>query len=121
LNPDEIQRRKRQSDQVFRSIKRYTYKTTKQDVNDLIQESTIGGKKGGPSSFGGSLGGNSKMESIDDDDSKNFTKQIKEDIKKEQKALLLMAQEIKDKTFKTPQNLFFHPLGSGLPSITNRG
>ena len=45
--------------------------------------------------------------SVDEDGMKQFKKQVFDDIKSESNAILKIAQEIKQKIYKAPLNLFY--------------
>jgi hypothetical protein len=65
----------------------------------------------------GQKGNAAANSSIDEDGMKQFKKQVFDEIKSESNAILKIAQEIKQKTYKAPLNLFYEHT-YGIPSAS---
>lgn len=104
---EEILKKKKEQDQVFHEIKRYTYKTTKSDSKSLMDD-------------GIKFSGRNSQAEGDEEGFKKFKKEIFNDIRSETNAILDIAQQLKQKSYKVPQNLFYeHTYGIPIPLKQN--
>ena len=76
--------------QYLKSIKRYTYRSTTAAIS-LLQENTLV----------------KRDKNIDDEGIKKFKKELSQQMKREKEALIILADEIRKKTYQTPTDLFF--------------
>ena len=88
--PEEIFKIKKETDQYLKSIKRYTYRSTTA-ATSLLQENTLV----------------KRDKNIDDEGIKKFKKELSQQMKREKEALIILADEIRKKTYQTPTDLFF--------------
>jgi hypothetical protein len=91
FNPEEIMRKKRESDMVFRNIKRYTQKSTNQSINASCETNVS----------------NLKKKSMDDEGMRAYKFQVIKNINEENQAIVEFAKQVRSQGFKVPLNLMY--------------